>query len=147
MILHFWQFFLYLADDNDVMSDQYFVPQNKLYQRSPFIPYFDYYPSYIIWVKNYTQLFSIFDSTILQCKQKVDVGIYDPGKYVHTLSSLLRVLFYYLNNLIWIFQKRLRKNRSYCFISGLPQPIFGLYYMDICRKSLLNNQYYLFFKF
>ena len=94
MILHFWQFFLYLADDNDVMSDQYFVPQNKLYQRSPFIPYFDYYPSYIIWVKNYTQLFSIFDSTILQCKQKVDVGIYDPGKYVHTLSSLLRVLFY-----------------------------------------------------
>ena len=73
--------FLYLADDH-VISDQYFVPQNKLYQRSPFIPLFDYYPSYIIWVKNYTHLFSIFDSTILQCKQKVDVGIYDPGKYI-----------------------------------------------------------------
>ena len=33
-------------------------------------------------MKNYTRLFSIFDSTILKCKQKVDVGIYDPGKYL-----------------------------------------------------------------
>ena len=64
------------------MSDQYFFPRDELYQRSPFIPLLDYYPSYFIWMKNYTRLFSIFDSTILQCKQKVDVGIYDPGKYI-----------------------------------------------------------------
>ena len=40
-----------------------------------------------------------------------------------------------LNDLVWFFFKKsllndqvhLRKNRSYCFISGLPRPIFGLY--------------------
>ena len=72
---------LYFTDHHG-MSDQYFFPRDKLYQRSPFIPLLDYYPSYFIWMKNYTRLFSIFDSTILQCKQKVDVGIYDPGKYL-----------------------------------------------------------------
>ena len=81
------QFFLYLTDDH-VMTDQYFFPRDKLYQRSPFIPLFDYYPSYFIWMKNYTHLFSIFDSTIMQCKQKVDVGIYDPGKYISVGGSV-----------------------------------------------------------
>ena len=72
---------LYFTDHHG-MSDQYFFPRDELYQRSPFIPLLDYYPSYFIWMKNYTRLFSIFDSTILKCKQKVDVGIYDPGKYI-----------------------------------------------------------------
>ena len=43
-----------------------------------------------------------------------------------------------------------KKNRSYCFISGLPRPIFGLYqrtWSGYLKKSLLNDQNYLFFKF
>ena len=69
-------------------SHDYFFPPDKLHQIDPFIPMFDYYPSYFIWTKNYTHLFSIFDSTVLQCKQKVDVGIYIPdARFYFILSS------------------------------------------------------------
>ncbi len=66
--------------DDDGM---HLIPRDELYHRRPFIDFFDYYPSYIIWTENYKQLFSIFDSTILQCKQKVDVGIYDSDAYFY----------------------------------------------------------------
>lgn len=55
----------------------HFIPREELYQRQPFIPMFEYYPTYVIWLQNYTRLFSLFDKTILFCKQKVHVGIYD----------------------------------------------------------------------
>ena len=59
------------------VDDMHFIPREDLYQRQPFIPMFEYYPTYVIWLQNYTRLFSLFDKTILFCKQKVDVGIYD----------------------------------------------------------------------
>ena len=48
-----------------------------------------------------------------------------------------------LNDLVWLFLKsllnnqvHLRKNWFYCFISGLPRPIFGLYLKTIWSENL-----------
>ena len=69
------------------MSEEYFFPDEKLHHIDPLIPMFDYYPSYFIWTKNYTRLFSIFDSTVMRCKQKVDVGIYNPDARFYFIIS------------------------------------------------------------
>ena len=69
------------------MPKEYFFPDEKLHHIDPFIPMFDYYPSYFIWTKNYTRLFSIFDSTVMLCKQKVDVGIYNPDARFYFIIS------------------------------------------------------------
>ena len=58
-----------------------------------------------------------------------------------TLSSLSKVLFYYLNNLIWIFQKRLRKKSIILFYFRAATANFWALLHNLVWKFPSNDHY------
>ena len=58
-------------------SNPVVVPENEIYTRKPLIPLGRFYPTYLIWVDDTTDILTIFDKTVLKCEQKVDRGIYN----------------------------------------------------------------------
>ena len=59
-------------DENTIL-----IPRDQMHEREPLIPIYQYYPTYLIWTQDVPKLLEIFDKTIMKCKQKIDVGIYD----------------------------------------------------------------------
>jgi hypothetical protein len=55
------------------------IPRDQIYLREPLVPIQKYYPSYVIWTKDVNKVLDIFDKTILNCPQKIDVAIYHPS--------------------------------------------------------------------
>ncbi len=57
-------------------DSQFFVPPQEIYIREQFIPLNKYFPTYVIWTKDLDQIFKVFDGTIIDCQQRVDLGIF-----------------------------------------------------------------------
>ena len=58
-------------------EDSILIPRDEMHQREPLIPIYQYHPTYVIWTQDIPRLLQIFDKTIMKCKQKIDVGIYN----------------------------------------------------------------------
>ena len=65
------------AVDHDDHGDSILIPRDEMHQREPLIPVYQYHPTYVIWTQDIPRLLHVFDQTIMMCKQKIDVGIYN----------------------------------------------------------------------
>ena len=67
------------AEDHDHgdYEDSILIPRDEMHQREPLIPIYQYHPTYVIWTQDIPRLLRVFDETIMKCKQKIDVGIYN----------------------------------------------------------------------
>ena len=119
------------------------VSNDEIYTRTPLIPLGRFYPTYLIWVDDTSDILSIFDKTVLKCEQKIDAGIYNRQ------SKFLFVANQNEKNLVKVFGKNeyLTQHRYVAVIQSLPYGIdqkfkvFGnnLANQDESEKLIFNH--------
>ena len=51
--------------------------QEEIFVKQSLIPLGRFYPTYLIWINDTSDILTIFDNTVLKCEQKIDTGIYN----------------------------------------------------------------------
>ena len=109
------------------------VSNDEIYTRTPLIPLGRFYPTYLIWVDDTTNILSIFDKTVLKCDQKIDAGIYNrQAKFLFVANQEEK-------NLVKVFGKNkyLTQHRYAAVIQSLP---YGIDQKFKVYSNNLSNQ-------
>ena len=115
-------------------SNHKVIPENEIYIRKPLIPLGRFYPTYLIWVEDTTEILKIFDKTVLNCQQKIDTGIYNPqSKFLFVANQNEKDL-----KKIFSQNKYLTRHRYVAILQSLPfgtDQKFKVYGNDILNQD------------